>query len=197
MLTHLYNVHGSWLQFEEGRKAKSTFKCSIFFLLLIFINLIWLRHSHGHGQQTTMPTKQQHHFNVSLKAFKMKPFRNETKLEQARTNGNDDENDDNNINTSNISNKKMAFTRNGFIAYSFGFCANFPGYTVRVVIEKKSLSRECLLFGVTSNKKIAQRNCKINVSVKHFQELFVACGNGLLRTCCNPSELANNYDFEL
>lgn len=91
---------------------------------------MWLLHCHGHGQQTTMRAKrnatqhntQQHHFNVSLKAFKIKPFRNETKLKPAHTNGNDDENANNS--TINISNNKMAIfslTRSGFIAYSFGF----------------------------------------------------------------------------
>lgn len=47
---------------------------------------------------------------MCLKAFKIKPFRNETKLKQARTIGNDDENDNDNnsTSTSNISNKKMA-----------------------------------------------------------------------------------------
>lgn len=32
--------------------------------------------------QSMRNTIQQHHFNVSLKAFKIKPFCNETKLEQ-------------------------------------------------------------------------------------------------------------------
>lgn len=102
MLPHLYMVHDYSL-----RKLKSLLNVPIFFLLLIFINFIVVALNMDDKPQSMRNTIQQHHFNVSLKAF-IEPFCNETKLEQL-SNGNDDENDHNtNSNISNKSNRKMA-----------------------------------------------------------------------------------------